>query len=78
MGDWLDRRLIISKPSIRITPKDVYAMTVDNRAVALCISCSVGQRVEILRNGDDDRVVRRPCQECGANRKVGALDKLGL
>lgn len=68
MDDWLDRGLTVTEPSTHVTPKDVYAMMVSNQAMALCISCGVGRQVEILRNGTDDRVVRRSCQGCGARQ----------
>ena len=69
MTDWLDRKLIITKPSKHYTPKDIYAVTVGAKAMALCISCSIEYPgVAFLRNGNDDRTVGCSCQGCGTRQ----------
>jgi len=62
MSDYLDRNLTISKPSTRVTPKDVYVVEVSGKRGALCLSCCVGRGVEFKQRKGDDWVVERSCQ----------------
>lgn len=65
--NWPDYDILMTKPSKHVTSKDVYAVTVDGKASALCISCAVRATgpVEYARSKDDDVVLRRKCQGCG-------------
>ena len=66
--DYLDRNLTVSIEQGYRTPKDVYAVKVDDKPGALCISCCLGKGVEFVRCQGDDLVLERPCQECGVRQ----------
>ena len=63
--DYLDRNLTATVVQGHVTPKDVYAVEVDGKPGALCLSCCVDKEVEFVQRGGDDWVVERPCQRCG-------------
>jgi len=67
--NWPDYDIAPTEPTDNVTPKDVYAVKINGKPSALCISCCAGLDVEFKQRHGDDWVVERPCQGCGERQR---------